>query len=139
MVYWLPKVSLPDLEAFYKACRVFVYPSKAEGFGIPPLEAALCKAPVLCSRGTALDNYTFFDPYRFDPYKLFELEDQLSGLLKHPPEEGFLQKVADQVMETYGGPQSADIFNSLIRQTLFNGTEHRHTGHQGYPQPLRGI
>jgi glycosyltransferase involved in cell wall biosynthesis len=139
MVYWLPKVSLTDLEAFYKACRVFVYPSKAEGFGLPPLEAALCKAPVVCSRGTALDSFTFFDPYRFDPDRLFQLEDMLGHSLKHPPGDDFLQSIADQVRLMYGGPQSADLFYSLIRQTFFHGTEHRHTGHQGHPQPLRGI
>jgi glycosyltransferase involved in cell wall biosynthesis len=39
-----------DLRALYSACLAFVYPSVYEGFGLPPLEAMSCGAPVLASR-----------------------------------------------------------------------------------------
>ena len=42
-------VSDYDLRALYSACRVFVYPSIYEGFGLPPLEAMACGAPVIAS------------------------------------------------------------------------------------------
>src|SRR5712691_8949121 len=38
-----------DLCALYSSCRVFVYPSLYEGFGLPPLEAMACGAPVIAS------------------------------------------------------------------------------------------
>jgi glycosyltransferase involved in cell wall biosynthesis len=38
-----------DLRALYSACRVFVYPSLYEGFGLPLLEAMACGAPVVTS------------------------------------------------------------------------------------------
>ena len=42
---------LPDreLRALYSAARAFVYPSIYEGFGLPPLEAMACGAPVITS------------------------------------------------------------------------------------------
>ncbi|HEX8162694.1 MAG TPA: glycosyltransferase family 1 protein [Pyrinomonadaceae bacterium] len=39
-----------DLRALYSACAVSVYPSLYEGFGLPPLEAMSCGAPVVASR-----------------------------------------------------------------------------------------
>ena len=38
-----------DLRALYSSCTVFVYPSVYEGFGLPPLEAMACGAPVIAS------------------------------------------------------------------------------------------
>src|SRR5712691_1927422 len=38
-----------DLRALYSSCTVFVYPSIYEGFGLPPLEAMACGAPVFAS------------------------------------------------------------------------------------------
>ena len=38
-----------ELRALYSACRVFVYPSIYEGFGLPLLEAMMCGAPVVTS------------------------------------------------------------------------------------------
>jgi glycosyltransferase involved in cell wall biosynthesis len=38
-----------DLAALYSSCRLCVYPSLYEGFGLPPLEAMACGAPVITS------------------------------------------------------------------------------------------
>ena len=43
-----------DLCGLYSTCRAFVYPSLYEGFGLPPLEAMACGAPVITSRTPAL-------------------------------------------------------------------------------------
>lgn len=38
-----------DLAALYSSCSLCVYPSLYEGFGLPPLEAMACGAPVITS------------------------------------------------------------------------------------------
>ena len=49
-VMFLGYVTDEDLRALYSSCRVAVYPSLYEGFGLPPLEAMACGAPVITSR-----------------------------------------------------------------------------------------
>lgn len=43
-----------DKPLLYSATTCFVYPSLYEGFGLPPLEAMACGAPVVCSERTSL-------------------------------------------------------------------------------------
>ncbi len=47
-------VPLDDLWALYTGCALFAFPSLYEGFGMPPLEAMACGAPVVCSNASAL-------------------------------------------------------------------------------------
>ena len=42
------------LPILYSACEVFAYPSHYEGFGLPPLEAMACGAPVVCLNNSSL-------------------------------------------------------------------------------------
>lgn len=44
-----------DLPAIYRMASLFVYPSLFEGFGIPILEAARCKVPIIASSGTCFE------------------------------------------------------------------------------------
>ncbi len=53
-VCWAGYLSDEDLRALYSSCRVFLYPSLYEGFGLPPLEAMACGAPVITSDVSAI-------------------------------------------------------------------------------------
>jgi glycosyltransferase involved in cell wall biosynthesis len=47
-------VPLEHLAMLLSAARVFAFPSRSEGFGLPPLEAMACGTPVVCTTGGAL-------------------------------------------------------------------------------------
>lgn len=51
-VRFLGRVPLSDLPGLYQMAHVFAYPSEAEGFGIPILEALNSRIPVVTSTGS---------------------------------------------------------------------------------------
>lgn len=56
-----------ELAARYRAATAFIFPSKYEGFGLPPLEAMSNGCPVVCSNGGSIpevvgDAGVYFDP-----------------------------------------------------------------------------
>jgi alpha-1,3-rhamnosyl/mannosyltransferase len=61
------RVSDAEKESLYAGARFAVTPSLAEGFGFPPLEAMVRGVPVICSRGSALDEVVGEAALRVDP------------------------------------------------------------------------
>lgn len=48
------RVSDQELRALYENSSVFLFPSRTEGFGLPPLEAMQCGCPVISARAGAM-------------------------------------------------------------------------------------
>ncbi len=67
-----------ELRDLYSSCRVFVYPSLYEGFGLPPTEAMACGAAVVVSDIPALVESTGGAARIIDPRNADELAQTIS-------------------------------------------------------------
>ncbi|MGP1459255.1 MAG: glycosyltransferase family 4 protein [Treponema sp.] len=70
-----------EVKALMQKCKAFVLPSYFEGFGIPPLEALACGAPVIVSNAASLPEIYGKCAHYIDPSKP---DVNLDALLKEP-------------------------------------------------------
>ena len=70
-------VSRERLRDLYRHALVFVYPSRFEGFGLPPLEAMACGAPVIATRTGAIPDFAGDAAVLVEPGSREELREAL--------------------------------------------------------------
>jgi alpha-1,3-rhamnosyl/mannosyltransferase len=72
-----------DLCALYSSCGLFIYPSLYEGFGLPPLEAMACGAPVVAGRVPALREVLGEAAAFVEPLNVGQLAAEIVELLEN--------------------------------------------------------
>ena len=72
----------PDLPALYSGALCFVYPSFFEGFGLPPLEAMKCGAPVIVGNATSLPEVVGEAALKVDPFDVSAIAWAMDQLVK---------------------------------------------------------
>ena len=79
-VHFLENISFSDLPAIYQSAKIFVYPSKFEGFGIPILEALNSGIPVIAATGSCLEEAGGPDSLYIHPDDASELSSTILRL-----------------------------------------------------------
>lgn len=103
-----------EVAALYKHARLFIFPSRLEGFGLPPLEAMSHGTPVVAARASSLPEVLGNAAHYFDPdddnalYKLMLMADKHPEQLQPRISEGLQQAasftwqgMAEQMLELY--------------------------------------
>lgn len=80
-VIFLGYLTVKELALAYNAAAVFAYPSLYEGFGLPPIEAMACGAPVLVSRAASLPEVCGDAAEYCDPLNVEDIAGKLASLL----------------------------------------------------------
>lgn len=80
-VLWKYDVSFDVVKQYYANCSLFVFPSFAEGFGIPILEAMVFNKKMLVSNETAMKDFNLPEELTFNPYNLNDLKEKLQDVL----------------------------------------------------------
>lgn len=70
-------ISDDELKVLYKACRLFVYPSLYEGYGLPLAEALVAGGTCITSGVTSLAEILPIKPLHFNPHDLSDIRAKL--------------------------------------------------------------
>ena len=107
-----------DLRALYGSCRAFVYPSLYEGFGLPPLEAMACGAPVIASRIPALAETTGDAALLFDHTSANDLAQKILALVGDENATQKLSKAGLKRASEFSWEQTAQLTLNVYIKAL---------------------
>ena len=113
-----PNMGFEKMLLLMRGATASAYPSMAEGFGIPPLEAVAAKVPTICSNKTAMADFKFFGDDLFNPDDAEEFKQKLLKVATSPRDEAQLASRRQIVKETYSWRKAADIFNAAFEKFL---------------------
>ena len=110
---YVDRTRLRDL---YRGARAFVYPSRYEGFGIPPLEAMACGAPVIATRTGAIPEYADGAALLIDPGDRNALRASLLHLLGDQTLRDDLRSRGAERARAYSWERSAALMTQLLTE-----------------------
>ena len=84
-VRFLGFVPFDTLRCFYEAAAAFVFPSRHEGFGLPPLEAMACGTPVVTSNVSSLPEVAGDAAMLVNPGNVFDIARGIRDVLTDEP------------------------------------------------------
>lgn len=105
-----------DLRALYSACRVFVYPSLYEGFGLPLLEAMACGAPVVTSNTPSIVETVGEAARLISPNDVHDLAQGLKCLLEDASERAQRSAAGIEHAKKFSWTQTAAATLELYRE-----------------------
>ena len=105
-----------DINTIYNSAYAFVFPSLAEGFGIPVLEAMACGVPVISSNFTSLPEVYGDSALSFNPTKKEELVECLEKIYNDKNfREDLIQKGLNRVKEFSWEKTTKNMINEYLK------------------------
>ncbi len=124
-VRFLGRVTDLELVTLYSMATIFAFPSFYEGFGVPPIEAMACGAPVITSNTSALPEVAQDAALLIDPYDIDALAGALTRLTEDASLRAELQQKGYERAKQYTWAMSARKMLAVY-QKLYNGEKNFH-------------
>ena len=114
----LSNVSDEELKNLLLATKIAVYPSLAEGFGIPPLESAVMEVPTICSNMTSMEDFQFFGINHIVP-SVENIKHAISAIIDGKQEIDY-KAIRNKIINTYKWEMSSKILIGALKKNNRN-------------------
>lgn len=128
-VVFLGYVDDEELHCLLGGCRCFLYLSRMEGFGLPPLEAMAAGVPVICANNSSLPEVVGDAGVLVDAENYLEAADALAAVLQSDDVWGTLSRKARARANLFSWQSSSDHVSLAIRS--------HHATQEPNPSPAR--
>lgn len=106
-----------QLCVLYNTCKLFVFPSLSEGFGLPLLEAMRCGAPVIGSDATSIPEVINNPEALFNPHDVKSMSFKMEQSLRDDAFRQHLQQKAREQQKKFSWDLSAQRCFELFEKT----------------------
>jgi glycosyltransferase involved in cell wall biosynthesis len=110
-----------DLRALYSSCTMFVYPSIYEGFGLPPLEAMACGAPVIASDIPIFQETLADAAHLVNPNDVAAIAASIVGMLEDENQRATFSRQGIERAAHFSWERTAqmtlDVYSEVLRHT----------------------
>ncbi len=121
-----------ELPMWYRAADLFVYPSRYEGFGLPPLEAMACGTPVISSNAASLPEVVADAAILVAPDDEAALADAIvCALTDDARREQMIARGLVQAAKfswTRAAHETTDIYRTVLAEHSARGSARKGTG-----------
>lgn len=136
-------VSDEDLVQLYNLCKLYVFPSWHEGFGLPALEAMACGAPVIGANTTSLPEVIGLEEALFDPFDVTSISEKVARALEDEAFNGRLRTHGLQQAKRFSWEETAkrailaweSLHNKQLEQSPIP-SQHRSKPKLAYVSPM---
>ncbi|MEP0918337.1 glycosyltransferase family 4 protein [Leptolyngbya sp. DQ-M1] len=112
------QVSDCHLAKLYRCSLALVYPSRYEGFGIPPLEAMSCHSAVIAGSGSSIPEVVGDAGLLIDPESIDDLVEAMKVILNYPGERDRLIAKGQERARTFNWDKTAaetiEVYHSIL-------------------------
>ncbi|HEY2971030.1 MAG TPA: glycosyltransferase family 1 protein [Pyrinomonadaceae bacterium] len=111
-------ISDGDLCALYSSCTVCIYPSLYEGFGLPPLEAMACGAPVITSNIPSIVETTGNAAHLISPNDVQQLAQAIVEMIAEAGKRLRLSRAGLERASQFTWERTAELTLEVYKETL---------------------
>jgi glycosyltransferase involved in cell wall biosynthesis len=120
VVRFLGFVPFETLRCFYESAAGFVFPSRYEGFGLPPLEAMACGTPVVTSNVSSLPEVVGDAAILVNPENVFDIARGITDMLLDEEQRARMirrgREQAGRFSWNWTARQVLEIYRDVIEQ-----------------------
>lgn len=109
-------VSDEELCALYNLCKLFIFPSLYEGFGLPVLEAMSCGAPVLSSDRSSLPEIVVKRDAMFNPEDVNDIVEKIKRALESREYRNSLRENSRVQVKRFSYDTASKIISNTLRE-----------------------